>query len=248
MNELIKITNSRIGNEEINSVNARELHEYLEVQTRFDDWIRTRIEKFNFVENEDYIVFLKNKENISGGRPTKEYTISIDMAKELSMVENNEKGREIRKYFIECEKLLKGIRNNYINGVISDLLPDEIEQRRATAILGKADMIAKHFKLDEVPTILWKQNQLEKAKIDYPHIKQLEIAMDENLYDRTEIYNMFDKKDKQGVKSFLDEVEGDKTFSKNVMYSKNGHSGTHYKFNNNVIITLKSRFKMLNIA
>ncbi len=59
-------------------------------------------------ENIDYIVLANSGENPAGGRPKQEYIISLEMAKELSMVERNEKGKEARKYFIECEKIAKG--------------------------------------------------------------------------------------------------------------------------------------------
>lgn len=71
------------------TVNARELHQFLEVKTRFNDWIANRISKYNFEENQDFVTHTENL--VSGGKQT-EYHISIDMAKELSMVENNEKG------------------------------------------------------------------------------------------------------------------------------------------------------------
>lgn len=82
-------------------VSARELHEFLGVQSKFADWIKNRIEKFDFIENQDYTTFSKNLE--SGGKQI-EYALTIDMAKELSMVENNDKGREARRYFIQKEK------------------------------------------------------------------------------------------------------------------------------------------------
>jgi anti-repressor protein len=85
-------------------VDARELHEFLEVQTRFNDWIALRISKYGFIENQDYIGFTENLVKPSGGRPAIEYGLTLDMAKELSMVENNEKGKIARKYFIEKEK------------------------------------------------------------------------------------------------------------------------------------------------
>lgn len=102
--ELIKITEQN-GER---AVNARELHQFLEVETRFNDWISRRIEEYQFIEKQDFEVLLKNEKNSNGGRPLKEYIISIDMAKELSMVERNEKGKLARLYFIEMEKKAKG--------------------------------------------------------------------------------------------------------------------------------------------
>lgn len=106
MNEIIKIE-ERNG---IQVVSARELHQFLMIGKDFSNWIKDRIEKYEFVENQDFEVFAKNGENSKGGRPSIEYAITIDMAKELSMVENNEQGRMARKYFIECEKRLREAR------------------------------------------------------------------------------------------------------------------------------------------
>ncbi|WP_069649667.1 antA/AntB antirepressor family protein [Caloranaerobacter ferrireducens] len=82
-------------------VDARELHEFLEVKSKFADWIKNRIDKYGFIENLDYVTVSKILEN--GGR-TKEYILKIDTAKEIAMVENNLKGRLVRRYFIEVEK------------------------------------------------------------------------------------------------------------------------------------------------
>ena len=92
----------------IQTVNARELHEFLEVKTRFNDWIANRIREYGFSENVDFVSFTQNLvKPPSGGRPSKDYHISLDMAKELSMVERNTKGKEARQYFIECERKAK---------------------------------------------------------------------------------------------------------------------------------------------
>lgn len=103
MEEIIKITEHN-GKR---AVNARELHQFLESKYQFANWIQERITKYGFVENQDYEVFKENLKNSNGGRPQTEYALSVDMAKELSMVENNEKGRLARKYFIECEKIAR---------------------------------------------------------------------------------------------------------------------------------------------
>lgn len=99
MDELIKIGNNDSLGQRV--VNARDLHEYLEVQSKFADWIKNRIEKYEFIEGQDYVTVSKNLEN--GGRSF-DYAITLDMAKELSMVENNLQGKKARKYFIRVEK------------------------------------------------------------------------------------------------------------------------------------------------
>lgn len=108
MNELIKITTNESGNQ---VVSARELHKFLEVETRFNDWI-SRMMNYGFVENVDYQVLLKNEYNLSGGRPSTDYALTLDTAKEISMIQRSEKGKQARQYFIECEKRLKEVVSN----------------------------------------------------------------------------------------------------------------------------------------
>lgn len=108
-NHPVQITARAIGEQEVQTVNARELHEYLEVGKVFANWIKDRIAQYKFNENEDFIVFSDSGKNPLGGRPSEEYYLSLDMAKELAMVERNAKGREVRKYFIRCEQQLRTI-------------------------------------------------------------------------------------------------------------------------------------------
>ena len=111
MQELIPLHSQTIDGNAVETVSARELHTFLEVQTRFNDWIKNRIEQYDFVENQDFLVVTEKKVTMTdaGEKATliKEYHITLDMAKELSMVERTEKGKQARKYFIECEKKLK---------------------------------------------------------------------------------------------------------------------------------------------
>ncbi|MFR0822800.1 MAG: antA/AntB antirepressor family protein [Clostridia bacterium] len=90
-------------------VNTRELHIILKNKRKFTDWIKQRIEQYEFVENSDFICFSQNCEKPVGGRPSLEYYITVDMAKQLSMVENNDVGKQMRKYFIEVEKRYRTI-------------------------------------------------------------------------------------------------------------------------------------------
>jgi len=97
----VAIIPSRVGDSEIQTVNARDLHEFLEVQTPFDKWIQRRIEDFGFIKGQDFSSLLSES---TGGRPATDYHISLSMAKELCMTERNDKGFKARKYFIEREK------------------------------------------------------------------------------------------------------------------------------------------------
>lgn len=107
MKALIKIEEKEIGSETVLAVDARELYGFLKVRRDFSSWIKDRISQSNFIENQDFIIFPETGEKSGRGRPTKAYAITIDMAKELSMVERGKKGKEARKYFIECERKLK---------------------------------------------------------------------------------------------------------------------------------------------
>lgn len=110
MNELIQVAGRQIGSETIQTVNARDLHAFLEVGKDFSTWIKDRISQYGFVERHDFALHLLPNFGEKGqGRSTKEYAISLDMAKELAMVERNEKGKRARQYFIECERRSKAM-------------------------------------------------------------------------------------------------------------------------------------------
>ena len=96
-----------IGEESFQTVDARRLHEFVEVGRAFGAWLPDRIKPYGFTEGLDYVVFSETGKNYKVGRPTKEYAVSLGMAKELAMVERKDKGREARRYFIACEKTAK---------------------------------------------------------------------------------------------------------------------------------------------
>lgn len=103
MNQLITTTTNEQG--EI-IVSGRELHEFLEVKTPYTQWFERMIE-YGFLENVDFIGLSQKSEKPQGGRPTQDHALRIDMAKEISMIQRNEKGKQARQYFIEVEKLYK---------------------------------------------------------------------------------------------------------------------------------------------
>ena len=112
---LVPVFAGEIAGAPVQLVDARPLHAFLEVATRFNDWIRTRIEEYGFVESQDFLVTENRatKTGRGGDRRSKEYHITLDMAKELAMVERNEKGRQVRRYFIECERRLRETKPQY---------------------------------------------------------------------------------------------------------------------------------------
>ena len=103
MHELIPIASRQLGTATMQTVNAADLHAFLGVKTEVSHWIKRRIDTFGFLQDIDYT------EAIFGDGPTKtiQYFVSIDMAKELSMVERTKKGKEARQYFLACERALK---------------------------------------------------------------------------------------------------------------------------------------------
>jgi phage anti-repressor protein/phage antirepressor YoqD-like protein len=104
----MKVSQSDIGGQRVNSVNARDLHGFLEVGKDFSTWIKNRIDQYGFEQEKDYVLIdspeLGNQSGRGGDRRSKDYYLSLDMAKELSMVERNDRGKQARQYFIECER------------------------------------------------------------------------------------------------------------------------------------------------
>lgn len=84
------------------TVSARELHKFLNVETRFNDWFR-RMTEYGFSGGTDFYSFL-SKTSEQGGRPATDYQLTIDMAKELCMIQRTERGKQARQYFIQVEK------------------------------------------------------------------------------------------------------------------------------------------------
>lgn len=139
MTELIKIEMRTDGSQ---AVSARELHKFLGVGKDFSTWFKDKVDKYGFIENQDYtsiafdfrgVELPKNGETDNQQvKPYRiEYIITLSMAKELAMLENNEKGKEARRYFIECEKRLREVTTPYIPKTFAQALrayADEVEK------------------------------------------------------------------------------------------------------------------------
>jgi len=129
LEELIKIQKLQIGNDTELSVSARDLHSTLEVKTVFADWIKRRVNDAQLIKGQDFMIILKN-ENNSVGPPKKEYTITVDAAKHIAMMEKSQKGKQIREYFIQVEKEVRRQKPCVFD------LPPQIEQKAAGCFMG----------------------------------------------------------------------------------------------------------------
>ncbi|HHC4747054.1 antA/AntB antirepressor family protein [Escherichia albertii] len=157
--QLIPVFNGTIANETALLCNARDLHAFLGVKKVFAAWITNRISEYEFIENQDYILLsnLGKQTSGRGGHNRKDYHLTLDTAKELAMVERNEKGRQIRRYFIECEKILRNMQP------------------------------AQQFTNEEIILLCYMQVQMENAqdicKRLYPIMKELNSSYASKLYD-----------------------------------------------------------------
>lgn len=142
MNELITVD----YNSERPTVSARELHELLEVKTAFTDWF-PRMCEYGFEEGKDYYSFLSDRSDGLPGKPRTEYQLTLEMAKELCMIQRNDKGREIRRYFIQLEE-----KWNSPEMVINRAL--QFSQRQVEALM-------------QTNNALIEENSVMKPKADY---------------------------------------------------------------------------------
>ena len=187
MNYLIKIEQSQIGTELVESVNARELHEKLQVGRDFSTWIKQRIDELNVLENIDYtrmaeLSLPKMGEGINTGFQRIEYTITLDFAKHLAMVEKNEIGRQIRQYFIDFEKQARQKKASL------DFLSKEAEaSKRLAAVFGLTGNQA-----------LLSANKVMQKTYGVDCIKLLEVDLvsekQEKRYTPTELGNLINPK------------------------------------------------------
>lgn len=104
MTQIITINKSQINGATVETVNARNLHEGLSIGKDFSNWIKAQIKRAMLTEGIDYVVFAQKGDS---GRPLVEYHLTLEAGKHIAMLSGTEKGREVRDYFIECERKAK---------------------------------------------------------------------------------------------------------------------------------------------
>ncbi len=168
-------------------INARELHKVLKNRRQFANWIKQRIEQYNFIENKEYIRFnnfVKGDEKGYGNKTQIDYYVTVDMAKELCMVENNEIGKELRIYFIEIENRYRSIMNttNNTNQFI-DIMQNAINYMKENNI--RVDNL--ELGLKEVKKEIRNIKSSIDIKIQNDYCLASDIAEQLNLYSENKI-------------------------------------------------------------
>lgn len=126
LSQLLPVTNNILDDEEVNSISARDLHKFLGVTERFQQWI-TKQFSYGFKENVDYSgckIF-----NTQANMELQDYVISLDCAKQIAMLQRSPKGQEAREYFIECEKQLRKAVSSENQLILNTVLANTVEER-----------------------------------------------------------------------------------------------------------------------
>lgn len=203
--ELVKISQVQVGGQNVNAVNARDLHKALDSKKDFSSWIKARIEKLGLVESRDYEVFTQIVENLSGGRPAKEYVVSIDIAKHLAMIEMTDKGRQVREYFIECEKKLnqKMLPQTYKQALIELLHAVEENERLALENQTKQERIEllSHTGKGYTMTEIAKELNMKSANELNKKLAEMKVQ-----YKSNGTWVMYSKYSKKGYEHIKQEV------------------------------------------
>lgn len=226
MNELIKINYES----DRPTVLARDLHEFLEAETPFHKWF-PRMCEYGFTEDEDYRTFLSNRSDGLPGKPRQDAQLTIDMAKEICMLQRNEKGKQARQYFLQLERewnspeavMSRALRMaeerlerfKAINANLS--VQNAIMQPKAEYFDGLCDRESLTGVRETAKLLGLKQNDFVKWLIDHKYIyrdkrgRLMPYAehVDSGLFTIKETYN--DKTDWTGVQMLIT-VKGKERF------------------------------------
>ena len=178
---LIPLLSAEIQAETVPLCNARDLHAALQVETRFNDWMARRIEDYGFVDGLDFQTIdysnLSNQKKGRGGdRRSIDYHLTMDMAKELAMIENNEIGRAVRRYFIQAEKTLRERLQAELREKAAHVLPV-----RGVKLMRDGLSLRDNLRLQEqgrkvLRLILEAPTRAERQNLHY-HLRQINLVL-----------------------------------------------------------------------
>jgi len=201
MKDLIKVNYAN----ERQTVLGRDLHKFLEIETPYHIWFPRMLE-YGFIESVDYIAIEQKCSKPLGGRPSIDHQLTIGMAKEIAMIQRNEKGKQARQYFIECETKLFKLTKEKLTiehqkkcmETLYNLFPelakkDKINYIKANTITNKA--VSNAFGFDKM---LKKDNMTKdmlelREKVLDDYIKLYEITQDTTII-KTLLYAKYTQK------------------------------------------------------
>lgn len=210
-------------------VNGRELWETLESKTDFSTWIKRRFGECDAKENVDYTLLPRIEEQVSGAKHLIEYLIKLSTAKEMAMLERNQVGKSVRKYFIYIEE-------KYHQGNTPIVIAANLETLNKTAdiilpVLTELGMQPQYKAL--TLNMIYK-----KAGIELP---VQGLIAEAELYDLTAIakklgvYSESNKPHGQAINAIIQKIEIAPGEREVVSFEKNGHMGTSYRYKQSVI-------------
>ena len=221
---LIKITDTNIDGSTIPTVDGRELHAYMGVRRDFTTWVKQRIDKYDFSEGSDFWIFdspeLVNQKSRGGDRRSMAYALTLDMAKELAMVENNAKGREARRYFIDCERRAK--EHSAFDGNMNDLSP-AILNAIGTMVATCVRDVMQELITEHLPKLIDAKLQHDPQRVAVRHIPALQVALDKGVTKRPRglvqrLSNALSRHCEAKGIVVLRDVRGTKLFDRNVVH------------------------------
>jgi anti-repressor protein len=177
MNGLIKITENEKGEQ---LVSARDLHKFLEAGSDVGTWFKNQAIKAMLEENEDFTQIVGES---TGGRPSIDYALNISSAKEISMLNGGEKGKQARKYFIECEKIAKDmleinprIPKTYLESILE--LGEALKEKERLQLSNNVLEVKLDVLLDWVSILkIAKHNEVSEKEFSWRKLKKASKAL-----------------------------------------------------------------------
>ena len=181
----------------LNCVDGRELWKALKVEKQYSDWIRDQLKRVDAVKGSDFKVLPFKVKNLSGGRPTEEYILVLDIAKEICMIvgaaprtnkETKRISKEMRQYFIECERQLSKEQKEQVEQLLE-------EKRNRTVTVHERNIISSsvNLKADESKNSRDEAKKIKNFIFDkygiksYGEIKQVDIPMVLQIVNKWEV-------------------------------------------------------------
>ena len=186
--DLIPVFSGVIGDTPQQVCSARDLHSFLESGRHFTDWFSSRVTKYGFVDNQDFASFSQKSEKLPEGRPATDFQLTLGMAKELGMVENNERGRQVRRYFIEVEK-------RQHSAALAPMTPVQIGAQVITEMMRVAELleVPKSFAVQVATEAAVRQSGMtEWARLTTQAACMTNVPQEDVMLEPTELGKYFD--------------------------------------------------------